>query len=345
MKIAVDRRTAVQVKKPGKGHPHFRILGPKGPGRTVRHEELDAINREYREGRLSLPRAHELVRILAKRLEPKPVASWLPENEAIATAFWRERIAPKKKNVAPQEARRRVFWATRQLGATPLLTSDADTLYAALSHLTAEQKRRAASVLNSILRWRGLEKTINTERVTKDEPAYLTLEEILSFSLPHREWQLCVLAAFATGARYGELFTIVPTSFRESGTHVFIGRQIKRGGEVAETKNRKSGTVFIIPELRDAVREWAALPPAVRLEMRRRGIPGGAFKLAAWKALQRSVTFHNLRHSYAKLMLSRGATLEDLRKWLRDRMSTVELYYLNWVETSAEMQSSVRRFG
>jgi integrase len=336
----------VQVKKPGKGHPHFRILGPKGPGRTVRHEELDAINREYRDGRLSLPRAHELVKLLASRLAPKPAApSWLPENELLAEAFWQERIAPKRENVAPAEAKRRIFWATRQLGATPLLTSTPDALYAALSHLSPSQRRRCASALNSILRWRGLEKTISTERVIREEPAYLTLAEVQSFSLPRREWQLCVLAAFATGARYGELFTIVPTSFRENGTHVFIGRQVKRNGAVTDTKNRKSGTVYVVPELRDALKEWASLPQDVRKEMRRRGLPGEAFKRAAWKALQREVTFHNLRHSYAKLLLTRGATLEDLRKWLRDRMSTVELYYLNWVETSAEMQSSVRRFG
>lgn len=343
----------MHVKKPYGRHRSFRILSGK-PQTTLKHEELDAINGEFLAGRLTLERAHEQVKLLVKRLTPKKPVSWLPENGRLAQAYWEARIKPKRSNVAPWEAKRRIFWAVSQVGATPLLSSTEEDLYKAMSHLKPAAKKRCAAVLNALLRWKGLEKFIQVERVVRPEPRYLTLEEIESFSLPKLPWDLCARAAFGTGARYGELFAMNEMSLREEGSHILILHQMKKDGGLHEIKNRKTGTSLIIKELREAVRAWCAVPVEVKQQMRSRGLPGDEFRLAAFKTLKRHLTFHNLRHSYARCMLTRNeglwedrdaATLEDLRKWMRDRMSTIEHYYTSWVVTSSQMRSDLRRFG
>lgn len=345
------------VKKPRGAHRTFKIIDSSSrPFRTVQNSELDAINTEFRAGRLSYEKAHQAAEELADRLTPARIDSWLPENEALADAYWRARIRPKRSNVAPEAAKHRIFWAVRQLGATSILKASVDALYDALSHLSPTQKKRCAFTLNAMMRWKGMDKVLYTERVPESAPEYLTYDEITSISLPRKEWNLCMLTAFATGCRYGELFTIGPLSFREDGTHVLINGQIKKDLKFHATKNQKSGEVYIIPELREAVHEWAQVPQDVKMQMRAKGQPGKQFKLLCAKVAKKDMTFHNLRHSYARFMSTQnegkwlspdreGATLEDLRVSLRDSMATVERYYKNWQLSSSMMRSNRRRFG
>lgn len=345
------------LKRPKGRHRAYRLLHRvEGRLRTFRHPELTAVNQEVLQGRIDLDRAYVLVKAIADRYRaPKRQLGWNEENMRLAEAYWEARIKPKRKNVAPGEAKRRVFWGIAQLRATSILTATEEELYQALKHLKPSPKKKAASVINAVLRWRGLEKCVQVERVPRQEPAYLTLAELLSFSLPRREWQLCVLTAFATGCRYGELFTINQLSLREEGSHVYIRGQIKRDMGIHETKNRKVGSSYIVLELRAAVAAWAAVAPDVKLAMRAKGVPGEEFKEAAFKALRRDgLNFHKLRHSYARCMLTRNegiwddrdaATLEDLRQWMRDQLSTIEYHYASWVVTSSQMRSNVRRFG
>lgn len=366
------------AKKPGGKHKAFRIVSAKPYKTLTDNEELNAINTEYLEGRLTFERAHLQVMALAKKLRPivkKPI-SWLPENLALADAFWKAKIKPKRSNVAPKEAERRVKTAVKRLGAVSILTASEDDLYEAINNCTAlkdyvdkdrtglkvsksSDRKKCASVINSIMRWKGMNKFIQTDRVTRTEPEYLTLPELRKVIMASPdlkpEWRLCILAAFATGCRYGELFALTELSLQNKGTHVFIGGQIKRNGLWSEVKNRKVGTAYVVSELRDDLEKWVKLPKEVKLEIRRKELPGRFFKDATWKVVTKDLTFHNLRHSYARYMLTRNegkapetikaATLTKLRQWMRDQLSTIEKYYTPWVTTSDEMESEVQLYG
>ena len=342
------------IKPPAGRHKRFRILLPGKPITTLKHEELDAINSEYLAGRISFERALTQTKALADLLKPKTPISWLPENEALAEAYWKAKIRPKRRNRAPEEAKRRIFWGVRQLGATAIVSSSEDRLYEALSHLEPGIKKRAASVINAIMKWKGLNKYIHTEEVPKREFGYLTYDELMSFSLPRKEWQLCVLAAFATGCRYGELFALTPFSLREEDSHAYVSGQRKESWNLTPTKNSKVGTTVVIAKLRWAVREWVELPDEVRQKMRRAGYPRKQLKLAASKALKKDLNFHNLRHSYARCMLTRNeekwdhlhyATLSDLRDYMRDDQDTIDRHYRSWVISDAQMKANRKRFG
>jgi integrase len=339
-------------KNPGPGHPSFRLMErhPNKKGyRSVAHPDLDAINREYLSGALTLERAKLLVSTLKDRLEKEKVTpiSWLPENMQIAELYIEDKLVPKRSNRRPKAAYDRVRWGVKQLGSTPLIGSTKAQLAEALSFLEPSQERKAVSVVNALLRYKSIPVQLSPPHIDHGDPLYLTIEEFDQVwpELPNSLWQLACKAAFATGARYGELFDMYERSLRANGSHIYISHQVDRHLKRVVTKNKKRGEAYIIPKYRDAVMEWCKVSEADKIGMRRAGAPGKQWQWACLKKLRQPFTFHNLRHSYANYMLKQGASLEDLVVWLRDRASTVESYYANWRLTTDQMKANLNRFG
>lgn len=336
------------IKNPKGKHTSFRVMRRKGNGyETVHHPDIDIINTELKAGRLSAERARlalEEVRIRLEKAEVKPV-SWLTENMAIAQDFYEQEIVPKG-NRRPEAARDRIFWAVKQLGATKLLASTKAELVKALEHLDINSRRRALSVVNSLLKFKAVPVRCPLPKREKQEIDYLTLEELAAVLevLKYPEWKLLAKAAFGTGARYGELFATELRDLRNKGTHVWIGWQRLQDWTKVPTKNDKEGATWVVEECRTALVDWIKVDVEVKREMRRKELPGEYFADACEKAIGRRLTFHNLRHSYAHHMLHMGAGLPKLKNWMRDRMSTIEDYYLSWVQTDSELENDVRMF-
>lgn len=339
------------IKKPSKGRNYFRIM-ERREGKEVRvlSPELDAVNRELQSQAITLERAHELVRHLKAALEKKqekPAPSWLPENMQVADEFFEERTK-WKKNRAPQASKDRFRWGVKKLGKLSLLTASKKEMLEALHPLPANRQRAAISVINSLLTFKGLsDKRLAAPKEVTSPPDYLTREELESVvkTLPRKEWQLFCKVAFGTGARYGEIFDFERKNLKQRDTHIFVATQRYKDWSQGPTKNSKVGAAFILPEYRLALKEWLLVPLEVKKEMRRKAEPSEQFSASCQKVLGKVFTFHNLRHSYAKHMLSLGCSLDDLQEWLRDTRTVVERYYVNWLESSAEMESNVRRFG
>lgn len=334
------------IKKPSKDHKSFRLL-ERVSGRTITiaHPELEAINHELKNG-LAMHRAYGLVQALRDRLEteraPKP--SWLPENMELVDRYWKE-VASHRNQRRPEEARRRLEWAVRNLGSTPLITSSTNTLRQALAHLEPKQRSRCIDVLNALFAHFRLDKHLIRPKVDYVAPTYLTLEEVGACAAGlSSHAALCVWAALATGCRYGELFALTRHSLVGEG-HVNVTGQRDEHWKPGPTKNGKTGKVYIVRELRPQLRAWLDVPEEVKIKMRAAQAPAEGFGAIALRAIGRHEPFKNLRHSYAKIMLERGATLTDLMFWMRDRAATVEQYYANWELTTAGMQSDLRRFG
>jgi integrase len=343
----------MHIKKPRNRHTNFRLFERRKDGKPghvqVKNEELDAINRELQANAISPERAYDLVRHLKRSLEAKeekPV-SWLAENIQIADEFFEERTK-WKKNRAPQASKDRFRWGVKKLGKLSLLTATKKEMMEALHPLPANRQRAAISVLNSLLTFKGLSnKRLMPPKEILSPPDYLTVEELekVIASLPRKEWQIFCRVAFATGARYGEIFDFERKNLKQKDTHIFIGTQRYKDWSQGPTKNTKTGAAFIIAEYRTALKEWLLVPLEVKKEMRSKAQPSEQWAAACQKVLNKPFTLHNLRHSYAKHMLANGCTLEDLQGWLRDTRTVVERYYINWLESSAEMESNIRRFG
>ena len=339
------------IKKPGKGHPNYRLLtrkeGVRGY-RAVNPPELAAINQEFREGRLSFARAEVAIRELRDRLAPVKVKtlSWLPENQAIALEYW-EKEGSRRRLKAPQAAKDRILLAVKRLGSQNLLGDPAAIEKHLRGYLANNQQRSAIQVINSLRKFKRLPAMLIAPPATLPVPEYLTKEEIAACikACPRKEWALMVAAAYGTGCRKGELYAIGRDSLKDGGSHVLVEWQYKRGWVKASTKNNRKGVAFVLPWLRTPLKEWVLVPTEIKKAIQKADSVGRWFSSYCQKELRRDLSFHNLRHSYARYMLGEGARLEEIAAWLRDRMSTVERYYLAWEQTNAEMASNKRRFG
>lgn len=337
------------IKKPDAKHPGYRLMERQN-GRgyvTKAYPEVDAINLDMQEGRLTPDRARQLLEAFRKTLAPKVIIpTWLPENEQIVLDFW-EKSARLKPRRSPRAALDRLKWAIKRLGKVSLVGGTREDLHDALSHLNANARRRAVAALNQLIRFKGLNKILMAPEAERLDPIYLTLKEFKATmkKIKRPEYRLCCEAAFATGARYGELFDMWPLSLRSGRTHMWVGTQRLRDWSQERTKNGKMGTAYIIKGLRPATYAWLDVPEDVRRKMRRSGDPYEAFKKAAKDVTKKDVTFHNLRHSYVRHMTENGASLDDLTKWLRDSRATVELYYRGWIQSSDEMNAAAKKFG
>lgn len=321
------------VKKPDRSHAGFRLLER---GKTLHIPELATINQDLREGRLTHNEARRLVDKLAASLRKPPVQFFHHENLAVLEDYWRREgsIRPRR---APKAAYDRLRWAVAQLGKASLVASPRNELMAALDHLNVNRRRAAASALNTLLRFKGLNKIILAPPRERIEPQYLTLTEFTQLlpRLINPAHRLATQAAFATGCRYAELFALSPLR----NGHVYVAGQRYKDWREGPTKNGKAGFTYVLPEFRDAVARWLALDVEVKKEMRRKAAPTRAWSRAS------GLNFHNLRHSYVRVMTERGASLDELAKWLRDSRATVEVYYRGWIQSDQEMQLSVSRYG
>jgi len=54
----------------------------------------------------------------------------------------------------------------------------------------------------------------------------------------------------------------------------------------------------------------------------------------------RDVTFHDLRRTFASLLVSRGVSLYKVAKWLGDELDTVQAYYGHLIPQDAEINAS-----
>jgi integrase len=331
----------VHVKKPGGRHKRFRLFDE---GKTVVSDELTLINEEYLAGKLSSEKAYQAVQQLRQKLTKPKAISYLPENKEIVREYFKT-VTENKGLKSPKAALDRLLWGIKKIGRLYLIeASEAEFLRAIEGD--NNEKRRAIAVINALLRFKNRNLVLQAPKSRKLKVDYLSLEEFIQVlsAIPKKEDKLYCQAAFGTGARYGEVFAMQSGNFRENGTHIWISEQRYRNWSLAPTKNDKVGAAFIIREFRTAVKEWMLVPFEVKQKMRANGDPYEAFKKACITELKRDLTLHNLRHSYARYMLDRGAQLTDLVTWMRDRMSTIEYYYLDWVQTSEQMKENIRKY-
>jgi site-specific recombinase XerD len=102
-------------------------------------------------------------------------------------------------------------------------------------------------------------------------------------------------------------------------------------------KNRKERKALIIPDYENAVREWIKIPLEARLSFRKRAI-SLLTRRASQKALQRDLTFHDLRHSYCIYLISKGASLSLVAQSIGDSIKVTERYYSGFSLTSESIE-------
>jgi integrase len=155
------------------------------------------------------------------------------------------------------------------------------------------------------------------------EPVYLTLQQLAALASWSAEPRL-ILFAGLSGLRQGECFALHDMDVHLKGRYVFVSRGAYKG-EPTRTKSRKRRRVYLCSEAVQLLREQLlARPAGASLVF---PAPGGGmwrsenfmervFRKAALRAglgkrdqqgHYSGVTFHDLRHTFASLMIAAGA--------------------------------------
>ncbi len=186
--------------------------------------------------------------------------------------------------------------------------------------------------------------TLELNRRVKKKPRFVTETEFKKL-LPkircadHEMIQLICRVAFATGLRKGEIFGIEPHHVREQGTKVFVEQQMEENGQMHhETKSRMTRTAIVVPGYEADVIMWSKIKLKDRMQYRNKKTT--EYLTAAHGQL---LKFHDLRHSYAILMLKEFA-LDYVAKSLGNSKIICETFYVGFDLNKEDEDYVVKRW-
>lgn len=193
----------------------------------------------------------------------------------------------------------------------------------------------------------GLIKSLHMEQDRREHVSPLTKEEVNLFLKTcaehigeHYPFFLC---AFRTGARLGELLALQWGDVDWNGKFIEVKRSYKRG-RLSPTKTGKARRVDMSNQLIEALQGLLTVRKREGLEMGlgevvegmfyRQGKPmeqnhiRRVFKRILRKAGLRDIRFHDIRHTYASLLLSDGASLVYVKEQMGHSSieMTVDIY-------------------
>lgn len=321
---------------------------PDGRWAVLHREDIDLVNKSLLDGttppHIAEAKIHEILkRLYAKRDLETKTKTFHAENQRLLEKYWTE-VYPQRRQrrlVAPEAAYGDLRRAVTAVGALPLDTCDIGELQ---DHIDDQfehnprKQRRVCTWLNMLLKWLGREGRLEKLRLDRQTIRHLTEGELLEATSKSSSdiFVLLCKAAWYSGMRKGELFAVRPEDVR--GHTVQVRGQIDRNAKERSTKTNEARTAFIIPGGEGILKEWAALSQEDKMAIR---FIKHAKKVTnmcqeAWVSdVNKHCSFHDLRHSYAIHLLSKGIPLSHVAKSMGNSEAVCERYYVGYVLTDA----------
>lgn len=328
------------LKSPTKGNEaaKFSIIErlPEGRTRLFKSSRLEVINRLFKAGTLHFEEARLQAKEVLASLRPKvQKPQFLESNMKCLKVFWDAEYAHRDLVSRPAAWN----WYLRAISALGNISLTATSQQALQKHLDSRFKgnkhRSIVAALNPILKMlkTGIklrparEEFVNVRYVNNKE-LDLILKEIHDDKM-----KLLCRVAYSSGLRIGEIFTISQLHWTEDKRcFLKVTSQLDERGVIRRPKNRKERTALILSGFEDSVRAWAELSKEDRWPLRQ--LPHSKIlRKASRKALKREIVFHDLRHSYAIHLASRGVPMHIISQFLGDGLAVVEQYYVGFVAT------------
>lgn len=333
------------------------IRGPEGkrePYKSIERSDLKAINNQYASGKLSMIEAYRHVcDVLAKMKMadeikfPKQVFN--QDNDNIFQSFWKKKYEslPKDEKLVDESSAKNDFKrALKCIGELNLRSASIEELLNRINTIPELSNRKRVVVrINSLLLHIGRkdDKIVlgkNKKRKTR-QVNYLSHKDLpsLLLQLPVK-LRLLVQTAFYSGLRIGEIFAITENSIQ--GNHLIVKNQLDRKLEMRGTKTQQERKAYILPEGRDVVLKWSLLPAKDKRTIRNlkySSIIKSICKVCFPDDKEKHCTFHDLRHSYAIHLLSKGVSLTLVAQSLGNSISVAEEYYAGYCLSSDAIDS------
>lgn len=355
--IPGDSDLRYYIRSPSGNHKKFKIqayIEPVRGSRTYLHDDderykaietlVNPINKQFLEGILDIENAkvilNDAITELYKKQNTKEIilkrVILSNENQKLLNKFWEEKYSSK---ILSDEASAKSDFirALKLVDTLSLYTASAKDIQGCIKKLSKNtgQFRRAIDRLTEILKF--LDRDIELMKPEEDiiNPQYLTLTEVnkLASKAENREFEVLTHVLFGTGARLGEALAINKESIITE-QHIFIGKQLTRKGLLKLPKRKKKGAVAVIKSEWEFVKEWSELDKSSFNRSKYYKWITETSRIIWPLDKSKWISPHDLRHSHAIYLLSKGATLTDISLNLRNRIEVCQKYYTGFAHKS-----------
>jgi integrase len=319
-----------------------RYRDPKNPRK--RHERTFTTKREadrwLREQSAALVTGTHVDPGKASKKFPDLVQAWkdtryaalAPRSSARYDQVLRKHLLPEfgamRVSDVDREAVRRYFGKlAHRVAAGEISGGTVHKIHTTLSSIMSEAVELGLTPANPCARVRGLPSS-----KSQRQPAFLSRDEIERLvAAIYPQYQLMVRCAAYTGLRQSELLALRRRHVNVLHGRVRVEEAIKEWRDGAptfgETKSGRGRTVGLEPSLRAALTDHLASLPGGDDALVFRNTEGGPvhaesfmrnfFRPAVKKLLPgRHVTFHDLRHTCASLLIASGANALEVKEWM-----------------------------
>jgi integrase len=304
--------------------------------KTHRLEALDAINREFKAGRLRLERATILARDAFDQLFPSQAILFNESNLELLKQYWNREY--QFRDVHHKAAYNRLRRSIEAVGHCSLLSAAREELQAEVNRrLKGNSQRTAVAALNQLLKFFKRDIKLLKAREEIKPVRYVTEGDFkaLLTEIKNERIRLLHEVAFATGLRLGEIFALEKHHLKQEKTEHYCecALQMDETGTIRTTKTRKARKAYILREWLVSVQHWLEIPLSERRAFRKSSHCKVTTR-ASLKRLKKPLVFHDLRHSYAIQLVSSGVPLTLVAQSLGNSIRVAERYYSGFVLTA-----------
>lgn len=341
------------LKKPGRGRARFSILKdivkPNGKRTSgiLRDERIESINHLFKTKLKDATECELELRDIIKTLylnQRHGRTDFNEENRRLLQEYW-EREYANRGNIDLKSAENDLKRAIDAIGTLSLVSASRDDLQNHLNkYCKGNKQRRIVARVNQLLKF--LKRDIKLRKAPKERRKIRHLSQddflkVLPF-IEEREIQALFVACFVTGARIGEAFALDTNSLRNGV--ISILRQMDRTGVLRETKNRRDRQMVINPIEHHFLNFWLSYSDKAKFRnIKLSSILMNACKKAFPSEELKWCNVHDLRHSYAIWLLSKGISLSLIAQSLGNSISVCQEYYAGF-ELSQESIESIKSF-
>lgn len=311
------------------------------------------INEQYKSKLLSQIEAESLLKDLIlneyKRLGLKHIVlknSLISEiNQKIFNQFWDKEYS-NRYLTDEDSPKHDILKALRLIEPLSIQTATQTQLQNALkkSGASASEIRRASDRLNQLLRFLGRDFKLNKPKPEFKRVQYINFEDFnkMILFIENQNLKDFAVTLFSSGLRLSEALALAPQDLFNNG-YLNVDKQLTKDGSVKEPKRGSKGKVLIIPFGLDAVKRFVKIKNKEELRFKLYN----ALEVACQKAFPDDkdlwVGPHDLRHSHAIHLLSKGANLGLVAMNLRNRIDVCQKYYTGF-EHSNDTLEGLKKF-
>jgi integrase len=303
---------------------------------------VDKINTDYKSGLIQdhevLTLLNDLIQFQYRKSHVKSIVlknRTLSEvNDKIFKKFWAD-VYGVRFLEDPKAAEYKLRKALALIDPLSLLTASAQELQAKLksSGQNVRAIRAATDRLNQILKYLKRDIRLQKPKDGLNVVQYVTKLEFdnLVKAIDDPVSRDFATTLFCSGLRLSEALALTPTDLQ--GDKLNVTKQLAKDGTLKLPKRDRVGKSLVVPFGMEAVKRWVEFENKEAYRYKLYDDLEAACLKVFGANKSKHVSPHDLRHSHAIYLLSKGANLTQVALNLRNRVDVCQKYYTGYAHT------------